>query len=133
MIMEGASTAVGPDRALRIGDLMREAHATATPDTTADDARRLLREAPIGYLPVIEHGLLVGIVSDGDLRAAPRPSAPIATVMTRAVFVLSPETPLSDAARVFRQRGFGALPVLRGRQLCGMVSRDDVLTARTQV
>lgn len=112
---------------------MREARVTATPDTTVDDARRLLREAPTGHLPVIEHGLLVGIVSDRDLKAAPGPSAPVATVMTRAVFILSPETPLSDAARVFRQRGFGALPVLRGRVLCGMVSRDDVLGARTQL
>jgi len=50
-------------------------------------------------------------------------------VMTRTVFVLSPETPVRDAARVFRRRRFGAMPVLKGRELCGMVARDRVLEA----
>lgn len=108
---------------------MREASVTVRPSTTVDEARRLLLETPIGYLPVVDRGLLVGIVGDRDLRAASGPSAPVAEVMTRTVFVLSPETPVRDAARVFRRRRFGAMPVLTGRELCGMVARDRVLEA----
>ena len=108
---------------------MREASVTVGPSTTVDEARRLLLETPIGYLPVVDRGLLVGIVGDRDLRAASGPSAPVAEVMTRTVFVLSPETPVRDAARVFRRRRFGAMPVLTGRELCGMVARDRVLEA----
>ena len=108
---------------------MRETSVTVRPSTTVDEARRLLLETPIGYLPVVDRGLLVGIVGDRDLRAASGPSAPVAEVMTRTVFVLSPETPVRDAARVFRRRRFGAMPVLTGRELCGMVARDRVLEA----
>ncbi len=108
---------------------MREASVTVTPGTTVDEARRLVRETPTGYLPVVDRGLLVGIVCDRDLRTAGGPSAPVTEVMTRTVFVLSPETPVRDAARVFRRRRFGAMPVLEGRELCGMVARDAVLEA----
>lgn len=129
MVMGGTATAIDPGRARRIGDLVREASVTVTPGTTVDEARRLVRETPIGYLPVVDRGLLVGIVCDRDLRTAGGPSAPVTEVMTRTVFVLSPETPVRDAARVFRRRRFGAMPVLEGRELCGMVARDAVLEA----
>jgi len=128
-VMGGTAPAIDPGRARRIRDLVREASVTVRPSTTVDDARRLLRETPTGYLPVVDRGLLVGIVCDRDLRAASGPSAPVAEVMTRTVFVLSPETPVRDAARVFRRRRFGAMPVLKGRELCGMVARDRVLEA----
>ena len=118
-----------PGRTRRIGDLVCEASVTVTPSATVDEARRLLRETPTGYLPVVDRGLLVGIVGERDLRAASGPSASVAEVMTRTVFVLSPETPVRDAARVFRRRRFGAMPVLKGRELCGMVARDRVLEA----
>ena len=129
MIMGGTATVIDPGRARRIRDLVREASVTVTPGTTVDEARRLVRETPTDYLPVVDCGLLVGIVSDRDLRAAGGTSAPVAEVMTRTVFVLSPETPVRDAARVFRRRRFGAMPVLKGRELCGMVARDRVLEA----
>ena len=129
VIMGGTAPAIDPGRPGRIRDLVRETSVTVRPSTTVDEARRLLLETPIGYLPVVDRGLLVGIVGDRDLRAASGPSAPVAEVMTRTVFVLSPETPVRDAARVFRRRRFGAMPVLEGRELWGMVARDAVLEA----
>jgi acetoin utilization protein AcuB len=49
--------------------------------------------------------------------------------MTRTVFVLSPEDSIQHAARLLRDRRFGALPVLDGRSLVGIVSVVDVLGA----
>ena len=129
MVRGGTSTVSEPGRTRRIGDLVCEASVTVTPSATVDEARRLLRETPTGYLPVVDRGLLVGIVGERDLRAAGGPSASVAEVMTRTVFVLSPETAVRDAARVFRRCRFGAMPVLKGRELCGMVARDRVLEA----
>ncbi len=79
-MMSGTSAAIGPDRARGIADLVREASVTAAPDTTVDEARRILRGAP-------------------------------------------------TEARVCRRRRFRAMPVLKGRELCGTVARDDVLKA----
>ncbi len=102
--------------------------ATAAPHTTVDDARALIQRARIRHLPVLDAGLLVGIVSDRDLRGVTG-AAPVSERMTRTVFVLSPRTPLRQAAKLFRERRVGAMPVLSGRQVVGIVSVTDVIRA----
>ncbi len=112
---------------MTVTEIMAKPVVTASPDTPVRVARRLLREARIRHLPVMERGLLVGIVSDRDLRAARGETVPLGKIMTRTVFVLSPDTSVRRAARLFRERRFGAMPVLEGRELVGIVSVVDVL------
>src|SRR3972149_2676693 len=101
---------------------MVRAVVTATPDTLVGGARRLLKQARARHLPVLDGPLLVGIVSDRDLRSAPGEAVPLREVMQRPVFVLSPDTSLRRAARLLRERRFGAMPVLDGREIVGIVS-----------
>jgi len=112
-----------------VADVMVAPVVTVTPDTRVGAARRLLRRARIRHLPVLERSLLVGIVSDRDLREARSEAIPVREVMTRLVFVLSPDAPVSAAARIFSQYRFGAMPVLKARELVGIVSVVDVLFA----
>jgi CBS domain-containing protein len=49
--------------------------------------------------------------------------------MTRFVVAVKPASPLRDAVgRMLRHR-IGALPVLEGRRLVGIITRSDVLRA----
>lgn len=133
-----AGSVDGPARAASpsaVRNIIRVA-VTVSPDATVGEARRLLRQPRIRHLPVLDRGLLVGIVAGRDLQSAPGEATRIAAVMTRTVFFLSPETPVRSAARIFRERRFGAMPVLRGRELVGIVSVVDVartLDARPRV
>lgn len=113
--------------AMTVAEIMVRPVVTATPDTPVGAARRLLREARVRHLPVLDRDLLVGIVSDRDLREAPSETVPLGEIMSRPVFVLSPDTPIRRAARLFRERRFGAMPVLEGRELVGIVSVVDVV------
>ena len=101
--------------------------AAASPDTSVGEAHRLLREHGTTHVPVLEDGLLVGIVSERDLLRAQSDALPIRDVMTRMVYVLSPETLVSRAARAFRRHDVPVLPVLAGRALVGLVRAIDVL------
>ena len=112
---------------MTVAEIMVKSVVTAAPDTPVGVARRLLRQARIRHLPVLDGGLLVGIVSDRDLGRALSEAVPLKEIMTRTVFVLSPRTSLRRAARLFRERRFGAMPVLEGRELVGIVSVVDVL------
>jgi len=106
---------------------------TARPGQTIKVARRLMREAHIRHLPVLdEDNLLVGIVSDRDLRDVRDDLLTVAEIMTHPVFVLTPDTPLRQAARTFRERRIGAMPVVDGRALVGIVSIIDVLRALSE-
>jgi acetoin utilization protein AcuB len=110
-----------------VAEIMMRPVLTATPDTTVADARRILMDSWIRHLPILEDELLVGIVSDRDLRAAPDGATPLRMIMRSPVFILSPSTPLKQAVRLLRDRRFGAVPVLEGRRLVGIVSVVDVL------
>jgi acetoin utilization protein AcuB len=100
------------------------------------------------HLPVTEQGRVIGIVSDRDLRSV-WPSAAAAAgrkemdehldritvrqVMTQKPLVVGPHTSLADAARLLVDHGVGALPVLAGDEIIGILSESDALRALMSV
>jgi len=54
---------------LSVKDVMTSEVITAGPDISLVEAARLLAERKIGCLPVVEHGRLVGILTEGDFVA----------------------------------------------------------------
>ncbi len=50
-----------------VSEIMTKAPAKVTPDTTVDEALRLMSEYQIRRLPVEDNGVLVGILSIGDI------------------------------------------------------------------
>jgi nucleotide-binding universal stress UspA family protein len=62
--------------ATRVKDAMTETVITVTPDTTINDAARLLRQRKIGGLPVIDDGKLAGMITVTDVLEALTESEP---------------------------------------------------------
>ena len=54
----------------RVADVASEATVTVTPDQSASDAARLMREHDVRRLVVVQEGRPAGIVSIGDLAVA---------------------------------------------------------------
>ena len=105
-----------------------------------------MNEMDIRHLPVVDNGILVGLVSDRDVRtftlpmlvrfnnpdkATTRLQEPIANIMQTGVQTVSLLTELSEVVQLMIDHKFGAIPVveeLDGR-LVGIVSYIDVLRA----
>jgi acetoin utilization protein AcuB len=103
-----------------------------------------MQRCHIRHLPVQEHGRLVGMISDRDLRSVlPSPATSLAVwelnylldqltvgeVMTRFVMTVAPDVSVAEASgRMLGQR-IGALPVVEDGQLVGILTRSDVLRA----
>lgn len=51
----------------------------------------------------------------------------VSDVMTERPRCVSPETPVSEAAELMEREDVGALPVLEGEQLTGMVTDRDIV------
>jgi acetoin utilization protein AcuB len=125
-----------------VSDVMQTTLTTVGPGTTLPEALRLMRERGIRHLPVLEHGKLVGIVSDRDLkRAMASPATSLAAqeltyllerlrleeIMTRTVITVSPTSPIEEAAHIMVQERISAMPVAVQGQLIGLVTETDVL------
>jgi acetoin utilization protein AcuB len=119
---------------------------TVSPTTTLGEALAMTREHTIRHLPVIDNGELVGILTDRDLRLAAPPvwasdtdyaalratfdQKTIADVMTSHALISTIETmPIEDAASLMYQHRIGCLPVMRGRELVGILTETDVMRA----
>jgi acetoin utilization protein AcuB len=128
------------DPMLQVRDSMSREIVTLSPDETAATALALCRERRIRHLPVLREGILVGIVSDRDLRsstpalgdparAAALQKVLVEGVMTTDVVSVHPEDPIEQAANSMRERRIGCLPVLDGDELVGIVTASDVMDA----
>lgn len=100
---------------------------------TARIAIRLMTEKKIGALPVIDNGLLVGIVTERDIvRIVSRESEasldlPVEEFMTKNVITASAETTLEDCMQLMTDHHFRHLPILEGDELVGIVSIRDLV------
>jgi CBS domain-containing protein len=122
---------------------------TVPPDTPVLDARHLMLERRIRHLPVTdEGGLLIGIVTDRDIRLnLPSQATSLSVweinhllarltvdkVMTQSVLTVGPDRGAKDAAQLMLDHTIGALPVVDGGRLVGIVTETDLLRAFVMV
>lgn len=129
----------GADQAghpVRVTDVMSSPVHTTTTRTPVRTAAARLRHLRVAALPVLDdQGRVVGVVSELDLLTAAatgRDRGPVGAVMTTPVRCLSPGTTAASAAEVLVHDGLRSMPVVRGGDLVGIVSRTDLLAAGAQ-
>lgn len=125
-----------------VRDIMQPQVLTVAPQTPLPEAARLMQERWIRHLPVVKDEALVGIVSDRDLKGATALVAAAAVIdvfpaleagptveaiMTRSVVVVGPDAPVEEAVRIMAAEKIGALPVVEGGRLIGIVTETDAL------
>ena len=129
---------------MRVKDLINGPPITIGPDTPVLEARRVMQTGAIRHLLVVDHDRLVGIVTDRDIRLnMPSPATALSVwevnyllarltvreVMTKSVIVVDPERDARQAAALLVAERIGALPVLDGECLVGIVTETDFLRA----
>jgi CBS domain-containing protein len=117
---------------MTLGDFMsREVLAVAPEDTIGEAAQRMA-DANVGSSVVLDHGRLIGILTERDLLHAMaqrvHPSeARVREWMTAEPMAVSESTTADEAARLMVENGFRHLPVVDGDRTLGVVSLRDVM------
>lgn len=98
----------------------------------SDPLGRAAELVPSGYqqdFPVVEGGAVVGLLTRQDLvraLAAGGTGAPVAGAMRREFAVAEPGERVEDALARLAGAGAEAMPVVRGRTLIGVLTRENV-------
>jgi acetoin utilization protein AcuB len=121
---------------------------TVPPETSVIAARELMAKEKIRHLLVTEGETLVGIVTDRDIRLNLPSQATslsvweinhllhrltVGEVMTRAVITVEPEREAVEAAQIILDHKIGALPVLEGRRIVGILTETDFVLGFMQI
>jgi acetoin utilization protein AcuB len=122
---------------MRVEDVMSRAVLTVQAESSLRDAEYVMQRHDVDHIAVVHDGQLVGLISALELDAA-RPAAltslttwaiagalartRVSTVMRKPVLRVTPQTPLVEAARLMRDHGISALPVVRGSEIVGMLT-----------
>lgn len=131
-----------------VRDIMHAPVITIHPEALVADAAALMEEKILRRLPVInDEGLLVGIVTDADVREAEAAESSVsqlepgleeawltvADIMTREVVTIEPEATVGQLATLMIQHKVGGIPVVEsGAQatkilrLVGIVTETDI-------
>jgi acetoin utilization protein AcuB len=132
---------------LSVSDYMTPDPLTLSPEDSLMQALEIMRLKKVRRLPVTAGGALVGLVTEGDLKRA-EPSmlsqteddfnrvmeeTPASRIMIQNPMTVAPDTALLEAADTLHETKYGALPVVAGGQLVGILTVGDLVRALVDV
>ncbi len=124
-----------------VGQRMSRPVISISPDLPITEALSLLKRDNIRRAPVVKRGKLVGIVTIADImNASPSQATSLSIwevnylvskitvndVMTKDVVTVPEDMPIEDAARLMADTKIGGLPVMRGKEIVGMITETDL-------
>lgn len=146
------------DNLVKATDIMTAPAISVGPETPVAQIAALLSRQRISAVPVVEGGRLVGLVSEADLLHRPEIGTDASVrqqsgwrwllgydaspaeyakshavrardVMTRDVIAIGADAPIDEIVALLDKRNVKRLPVVRGTEVIGIVSRADVVRA----
>jgi len=106
---------------------------TIAPDQMVLDALRLMAEKNIGALPVVENGVLVGVVSERDyarkmvLQGRSSIGTPVSAIMSTKVITVDSLQTVEACMGIMTDSHLRHLPVVEEGQLLGLLSIGDLV------
>jgi acetoin utilization protein AcuB len=132
---------------LLVSDYMTENPITLEPEEPLMRALEIIRLRGVRRLPVAVGGMLVGLITEGDIKRA-EPSTltdsqedftrvmegtPISRIMISKPVTTTADTALLEAAEIMLNTKYGALPVVAGGRVVGILTDNDLTRALVDV
>ena len=105
------------------------------PTTSVFDALRLMADANVGALLVMDGGKLAGIISERDyarkivLKGRTSLDTPVGAIMSERVLCARPDQTVQECMGMMTAKAVRHLPVLENKSVIGIVSIGDLVKA----
>ena len=112
-------------------DIMKNQVVTVDSAMSVMDTAKIMDDAGIGCVVIIENNIAIGIVTERDFvkrvvsRGIPL-TTPIKKVMSSPLIVVSPDENIWEVAELMKQRRIHKVPVVHQNLLVGMVTATDL-------
>jgi CBS domain-containing protein len=113
----------------------KEPVLSVPPAATVLTALQLMAEKHVGFLPVVENGVLAGVVSERDcarrvvLRQLAAASTAVREIMTTQVHSVPPQTKITECIVLMHDKNIRHLPVMHASTVIGVLSVRDLMGA----
>ena len=128
-----------------VADFMSRDVVTVRPDTTVEDAARVMISSDFRRVPIVQEGVMTGIVTTSDIvnylgsgevfeklvtgNMHEALDVPIKAIAREAPITIEPNLDLGEAAELMIARDVNVLPVVVDGALTGIITERDFLSA----
>ncbi|MFK2911562.1 CBS domain-containing protein [Pseudomonas sp. 3HC3] len=112
----------------------RKVYAVA-PEQMVLEAVRTMAERNVGALPVIENGIVIGVISERDyarkmiLQGRSSAGTPVRSIMSSPVVTVAPHQSIETCMKIMTEQHLRHLPVVENEKLVGLLSIGDLVKA----
>ena len=123
--MENAKT-------MTIADIMNKSVISVDSSMSINESAKMMEDAKVGAVIVMEDNLPVGIVTDRDFSVkvaahAYQITSPVKQIMSTPLFAINLDESVRTAADLMHERGIMKLPVIENEKVVGIVTARDIV------
>ncbi len=119
-------------REITVKDIMTKSVISVDTTITVNEAAKMMEDAKVGAVIVMENNTPIGIVTDRDFAIkvvahAYQITTPIKQIMSSPLIATSPDETVLMAADLMHTRNIRKLPVIDNDQVVGMITSTDLV------
>ncbi len=117
---------------ITIKDIMTKSVISVDATATVNEAAKMMEDAKVGAIVVMENNTPVGIITDRDFAVkivahAYPTTTPVRQIMSSPLFTIGPDETVMMAADLMYARDIRKLPVTDNDQVVGMLTATDLV------
>lgn len=115
-----------------IGDIMTTAVISVDGSVTVNEAAKMMEDAKVGAVIIMENNKPVGIVTDRDFAVkivahAYQITTPVKQIMSSPLISINSDESVRSAADVMHDMGIRKIPVIDDGNVVGMITATDIV------
>lgn len=117
---------------ITVKDIMTKSVISVDASTTVNEAAKMMEDAKVGAIIVMENNTPVGLITDRDLAVkivahAYQITTPVKQVMSSPLIAISSDESVWMAADLMHTRGVRKLPVIDNDNVIGIITSTDLV------
>ncbi len=119
-------------KTMTIADVMTKSVISVDASVTINEAAKMMEDAKVGAVIVMENNTPVGIVTDRDFAVkvvahAYNITTPVKQIMSSPLFSINSDESVRTAADLMHDRGIRKLPVTDNEKIVGIITATDIV------